>query len=661
MKQKKKYLILPIIAILCLLGVLSIVAFQVSNLDQKEGAFLLNSLETPKTSIEFEQDVSLADADASFIGDGIYNKSGTSIAGAGDINGDGYDDILIGAPEGNEGKVYIFFGNQTGNWSPDMSLTEANASFLGEFDGDRAGSCVASAGNINNDAYDDIIIAASGYDGNTGKVYLIFGNGTESDWTMDMSLGNADGSFIGEHQNHQAGSSLAGIGDLNNDTYDDILIGARTGGSSQEGETYLIYGNQSNYFSINMSLSNANASFEGENAYDLAGASVAGAGDINNDGYNDILIGAPHFNASSGNEGKTYIYFGNGTESDWTMDMSLATADASFIGESEDDDSGSSVAGAGDINNDGYNDILIGAPNLNDARTYLIFGNGTKSDWTMDMSLGAADASFIVENTQDGSGSSIEGAGDINNDGFDDVLISAPDYDTNSVGQSYLIFGNGTESDWTMDMSLGTADGSYIGEADWDYSGSSVAGAGDINNDGCDDVLIGACVNDDGGTNAGKTYLLFGNKAPRFEPRPDDLSFLNDTTGHEIAWLILDDEVNNPNYTIYNITSGTVPLDDHINQPWNPGNNITLTVNNFTVGSHILRIVVWDGMGYTNEDEVNITVTTPCSSLPSPNPIIPPGPEPVEIPGFPISFLTMVTLTLLICTIFYLKRRIRYS
>ncbi|MFW9995952.1 MAG: integrin alpha, partial [Candidatus Odinarchaeota archaeon] len=325
-------------------------------------------------------------------------------------------------------------------------------------------------------------------------------------WVTDTNLSNANASFIGEafsgtNMADLSGYSVAGAGDVNNDGYDDILIGAPASCNGEidlqgAGQTFLILGRPTTDWQMDLDLSAANASFIGEDRSDNSGHSVAGAGDVNNDGFDDILIGAPGDDDGGNNAGQTYLILGRPT-ANWQMDLDLSAASASFIGEGSDpilgDHSGSSVAGAGDVNNDGYDDILIGASYNNESgtlagQTYLILGRPT-ANWQMDLDLSAADASFIGELGGDHSGGSVAGAGDVNNDGYDDILIAAPG--SGAVGQTYLILGRPT-ANWQMDLDLSAASASFIGEYLGDCSGYSVAGAGDVNKDGYDDILIGA-------------------------------------------------------------------------------------------------------------------------------------------------------------------------
>jgi hypothetical protein len=174
---------------------------------------------------DYGMDTYLGTVDASFKAENGFHATGQSISGAGDVNGDGYDDIIIGSRGNNSGrgKVYLIFGNSSG-WSMDIDLKNADASFVGECDWDSAGKG-AGVGDVNNDSYDDILITApgNGYGGDrAGQIYLIFGN--DSGWGQNVNLSTISTTFIGEKSNSAMGK-IAGAGDVNGDGYDDILIG----------------------------------------------------------------------------------------------------------------------------------------------------------------------------------------------------------------------------------------------------------------------------------------------------------------------------------------------------------------------------------------------------------------------------------------------------
>ncbi|MHA2169989.1 MAG: integrin alpha [Candidatus Kariarchaeaceae archaeon] len=465
-----------------------------------------------------------------FIGEVADDWSGYSVSGVGDVNNDSYDDIIIGAPYNDEGGVdagqsYLILGGPPDLRSLKNSLTNADASFIGELAGDLSGYSVSGAGDVNNDSYDDIIIGAPYNDANmidAGQSYLILGRPTNQ-WSMDMSLGDANASFIGEALQYQAGSSVSGAGDVNNDGYDDIIISSRfidVGGTlaDDQGQTYLILGRPTYQWNMNVSLGDANASFIGEGLGDIAGVSISGAGDVNNDGYDDIIIGAYYNDEGGASAGQSYLILGRST-TQWSMGVSLVNANASFIGEVLGDLSGNSVSGAGDVNNDGFDDILIGAKGANDfglatGQSYILLGRPT-GQWSMDMSLANANASFIGEEAFEASGCSVSGVSDVNNDGYDDIIIGAfgNDEGGTEAGKSYLILGRPTNQ-WSTHILPSGTNASFIGEAEGDWSGYSVSGAGDVNNDGLDDLIIGAPHNYAGGTETGQSYLILQSFVP---------------------------------------------------------------------------------------------------------------------------------------------------
>ncbi|HUT02320.1 MAG TPA: integrin alpha [bacterium] len=469
---------------------------------------------------DFQMDTSLADSDASFLGEAEGDRAGSpfeeehagaAVSNAGDVNGDGYDDFLVGAYANDEGgnsagQTYLFFGKASG-WAMDTSLADAAASFIGEANADYAGVCVSGAGDVNGDGYDDFLIGASrNSEGDfvAGQTYLILGKA--SGWAMDTSLSDSDASFIGEGFVDVSGMSVSGAGDVNGDSYDDFIIGSwNSEPGDYAGQTYLILGKSSGW-AMDNSLADSDASFWGESEMDGAGCSVSGAGDVNGDGYDDFVIGAPYNEEGANNAGQTYLIFGKA--SGWAMDTSLSEADASFIGEREYSWAGWSVSGAGDLNGDGYDDFLIGGEvdstisGNDDGRTYLILGKPL--GWAMDTSLADADGSFLGEADGDRAGFSVSGAGDINDDGYDDFLIGA----IYNAGQAYLILGK--VSGWAMDTSLADSDASFLGEAASDRAAMSVSGAGDVNGDGADDLLIAAPHNTEVGDDAGQVYLIFG-------------------------------------------------------------------------------------------------------------------------------------------------------
>ncbi len=458
--------------------------------------------------------------DASFLGESDFDEAGYCVAGAGDVNGDGLDDLLVSSPDSdvpvvNAGQTYLILGAAQG-WQLDASLGSAWSSWVGEASNDNAGYAAAGAGDLDGDGYDDLVVGAYGNDdtgSEAGKAYVIFGD--PLGWPLQSSLAGAGASFVGEDAGDRAGYSLAGAGDLDGDGYDDLLIGAYKSddGSYHAGEVYVIFGQPQGGWATDVDLGTAAASFTGEVDSDFAGKAVGGGGDVDGDGFDDLLIGAPNNDETDAAAGKAYLVLGR--EAGWAQDTSLALADASFLGET----GGAYAAGravdvAGDVDGDGLADVLIGAYGRDLAGTdsgevYLIFGSPSLAG--LHTTLDQADASFTGELAGDFAGWAAAGAGDVDADGFDDLLVGAykRDGDALDAGGAYLLLGGPTG--WAMRASLDSAGAMVLGDEAYDYLGRSVAGAGDLDGDGFDDLVVGASGNDQFDTDAGMALIVFGD------------------------------------------------------------------------------------------------------------------------------------------------------
>ncbi len=320
----------------------------------------------------------------------------------------------------------------------------------------------------------------------------------------------ADASYSAEQPDDFV-SAVAGLGDVNGDGLDDLLIGAYHNDESGQGagQAYLVLGKTTGW-GYGVSLNQADASFHGEAPDDGAGFRVAGAGDVNADGFHDILIGALYNDEGGADAGQAYLILGKA--GGWSVDTDLGLSDASFLGEVAGDHL-YGVAGAGDVNGDEYDDIIVGSVSNGEngiltGQAYLVFGH--PGGWVRDVSIGASDASFWGEYPGDKLSGRLASAGDVNGDGLDDILLGAFPNSEGGIlaGQVYLVLGR--QSGWTMDTPIDQADASFIGEVEGDEAGFSLDGAGDVDGDGFDDIVIGAVGNSEAWDGAGQVYLVFG-------------------------------------------------------------------------------------------------------------------------------------------------------
>ncbi|MBN1901419.1 FG-GAP repeat protein [Candidatus Sumerlaeota bacterium] len=431
---------------------------------------------------------------------------GHSVACAGDVNGDGYSDLIVGVPYGgdiykSQGAALVFHGSSGGlseipSWSAEPS-EEAVECF---------GQCVASAGDVNADGFDDVIIGCPEYwyeEYKVGAAYVHFGSeeglSVIPDWFAQCY-----------GQPAHFGFSVASAGDVNGDGYGDVIVGA----PNHKGEYQWAHGRAFIYYGKADGL-NTSAAWEytpeTDDANPRYGDSVACAGDVNGDGYSDVIVGMPGERRGLQTDmGKAFIYLGSAQgpsdEPAWEVGPTMTNPpkNAYF---------GYSVATAGDVNGDGYSDVIVGAPYeakigtgedqiASEGYAYVYYGgpgrlNDNEPDWG-------------VQSNQAGSnlGVSVATAGDVNGDGYADVIVGAPYYDNGEQDEGVVLVWYGYYTG--LPPSAGWfAEGNQIGA----YFGHSAACAGDVNGDGYDDIIVGAPHASTGFSLEGRAFVWYGSSS----------------------------------------------------------------------------------------------------------------------------------------------------
>lgn len=472
---------------------------------------------------------------------------GSAVSKAGDINNDGIDDVMASSPfaafnkVANAGTTYVILGEQgTFPATINISALNGNKGFVinDNIGYEFSGNDITSLTDINGDGINDIIIGAESASPNTkiraGKAYIIFGNnGTTTN--INLSQINGKNGFVinGSQPEDFLGSAVSPAGDINADGINDFIIGSRFASPNLQtgaGKTYIIFGKSQGWpsqFDPNTLDGNNGFVVNGITPNEFSGSAVSKLGDINGDRVDDIIIGAP--NASPNGKigaGRSYVVFGKPGQSQAKLNLlSLNGNGFSLNGIDANEAAGTAVTSA-DMNGDGINDIIIGAPKASPnnktsaGRIYVVFGKAGTFNPTIDLSTLNGQNGFIINgiNAGDKTGEALATVPDINGDGIDDLIMGSPGASPDGkefAGKVYALFGK--QGTFPAIVNLGDINSTtglvWNGTEAGEEAGASVSSAGDINRDGINDLIIGApLASPNDKQNAGKSYVVFGAK-----------------------------------------------------------------------------------------------------------------------------------------------------
>ena len=494
----------------------------------------------------------ILDGDNGFVirGGDTSGLAGVALSGVGDVNGDGIDDMVLGAPQAEAngvleaGEAYVVFGRRSG-FEPVLDVGDLNGengfALQGFDERHLVGARVSGAGDVNGDGVEDLVIGAEsrnpGESGVIGESFVVFGQRTGFPPRLVLSALDGENGFVVQAEEEESGVTtwaVSGIGDVNGDGVDDLLLGHALAGPVEDmnrGEAYVVFGTTEGFEAfLNVRDLNGFNGFviRGVQLQDFLGRAVSGVGDVNGDGISDLIVGAPGRNTDDlSNVGLCVVVFGRVTGFGALLDIEELNGRNGFAisGFDRFAEAGTLVRGAGDVNGDGLMDLLLGTANSSlggtptAAESYVIFGQS--GDFPAEVPLETLDGfnGFVVEGLATGEiflGKSVAGVGDVNGDGIDDILVGSASADAEGIrnsGEAYVIYGRRWGGPARFDVQMLDGEEGFVvqGIQQSDGLGAAASGVGDLNGDGLADFAVAAPgANPNGVANAGEVYVVFG-------------------------------------------------------------------------------------------------------------------------------------------------------
>jgi hypothetical protein len=450
------------------------------------------------------------------------------VASGCDVNGDGYEDVLVGKGDYNDGATdsggaWLYYGGPSGlGATPSRTFDPPVANTYGFF-----GGHVACDLDVNHDHYDDILISMSNYDAgyaDEGAVFLWYGRPTVPDAGHNW-MAHGDATYA------HFGLSLDSAGDVNGDSYDDVIVGARRDDNNVISHAYVWYGGSGGLGDTG-TPSNADwsaaAPVPGSSTGGISfGSLVRGIGDVNGDGHDDVMVGAPQYSTGISNQGAVYVWYGSSSGPNNGVAGTLANANWRAYGGQQDSYFGTAGDGVGDLNGDGKDDLAVGAyaydnPLIQEGAVFVWYGSAS--------GLGVADGSPANAGWQAASGVqgaqlgyTLRPAGDVNGDGYADLLAGAYAYPAPNGGGTLAVAGAwflwlGSSSGLGVPGTAANADVAGYGDQADGRLGRDDLAAGDVNGDGFSDIFAAAYRYTKGQTGEGVVFGYYSTFRRLFLP-----------------------------------------------------------------------------------------------------------------------------------------------